>query len=139
MAAVIGAAVNIFLWYKDNPFPNSRLAGWGRFENPIVIGCTYGMIAIITVTRAFQAEEKRDILIYLATTITFLGFIILTQSKLALITLSITLLVSVIIHFNRTAMIFLMAAVMFFALFLLLEPEVFQRFYTGGTPHRFYI
>ena len=139
IAAVIGAAANIVFWYKDHPFPNSRLAGWGRFENPIVIGCCYGMIAVITVTRAFQAEKKRDMLIYLATTIAFLGFIILTQSKLALITLSITLLVTVIIHFNRTSIMFLIAAVMLFASFLWLEPEVFRRFSIEKPVSRFYI
>ena len=139
IAAVIGAAANFFFWYKDHPFPQSRLVGWGRFENPIVIGCCYGMIAIITITRAFQAEAKRDILVYLATTIIFLGFIILTQSKLALITLFITLLVTVIIHFNRTSMIFLMAAVIFIVVIFLLEPEVFRRYSIGRMPDRFHV
>jgi len=139
IAAVIGAAANIFLWYKDNPFPSSRLYGWGRFGNPIVIGCIYGMIAIITVTRAFQAKSKRDILTYLVTTLSFLGFILLTQSKLALITFSIVLLVSVIASFNRAAIIFLISAVMLVALVLWLEPEVFQRYSFGKLPDRFYI
>lgn len=88
VAAVIGAAANIFLWYRDHPFPSSRLHGWGRIENPIVIGCIYGMIALITVIRAFNAESKRDILIYLLTTLFLLGFILLTQSKLAQISLA---------------------------------------------------
>ena len=128
IAAVIGAAANIVFWYKDHPFPYSRLIGWGRFENPIVIGCSYGMIAVITVTRAFRAENNRNMLIYFATTIAFLGFIILTQSKLALISLSITLLISAFIHFSRRSIILFLAAALVFALYLWLEPEVFRRF-----------
>ena len=139
IAAVFGAALNILFWYKDNPFPSSRLFGWGRIENPIVIGCIYGMIAIITITRAIRAETKRDILIYLATTLAFLGFILLTHSKLAQITFSITLLVSVIIHFNRKAMIFLMSAALFVVLFAWRAPEVFQRYSFAKLPDRYYI
>ena len=139
VAAVITAVANIFLWYKDNPFPISRLRGWGRIENPIVIGCCYGMIAIITLTRMFKATARRDILIYMATTIIFFMFIILTQSRLALIALSIIFLVSVIIHLNRMAMIFLMAAVMSITLFLLLEPEIIQKYFRGTAHIRFYI
>ena len=139
VAAVIGAAVNTFMWYKDNPFPNSRIVGWGRIDNPIVLGCSYGLVAIITAARAFKATAKTDIFIYLTATIALFIFINLTQSRLALISLFITLLAIVVIRLNRKTVIFLIAAVMTTAIFLLLEPELVKRYLDKTALERFFI
>lgn len=90
-ATVIAGIANIIFYYGQHPFPDARLSGYGRLENPIQASSIYGIAFIACVLFIKQQSNVKAKLLYLAALLFMFSYILLSQSRGPLIALAITM------------------------------------------------
>jgi len=85
--AVAVAALSIFLFYSNNPFPAARLEPFGRMNHPILAGCVYGFFALLSMSFFCNRRTNKPNIRYLLSAIFLVSTVLLTQSRTPLVAL----------------------------------------------------
>ena len=83
--AALAAVLSIFLWYRENSFPDSRLVGMGTLVNPNPSAQIYGFFCVFAVNWALHTEKFIEHIWYFFIATVLFCFVLLTQSRGAII------------------------------------------------------
>ncbi len=86
------AAVSMVVWYLSHPFPESRLEPLGVMHHPNKSGSAYGLFLVLAVHFAGRAGRRRERLGHVAAAAVLLCLVVLTQSRTALLAVSVGLI-----------------------------------------------
>ena len=106
--------LSILWWYDTHAFPADRLSDMlGRMHNPILAGCIAGFACLVLIDNLPKHDKAYLRVIVGSAFVLNLIFIILSQSRTAIAALVPVLLILMILHFRRRAvlMIVLLATI----------------------------
>lgn len=144
--AAIFAIGYIVFYYRQHPFPNARLSGFGQLENPIMASSVYGIVAIVCIYLFQQQRTVKMKLLYLGMLLVFLLYMLLAQSRGPLLACGVTILVWSLIggfsykerdhgHLNNFLLLLLIISAAIAAMFIL-YPDFFKAHIFRGTSYR---
>ncbi|HYQ91144.1 MAG TPA: O-antigen ligase family protein [Candidatus Competibacteraceae bacterium] len=136
LVAGIMAIVAMLVWYSQHPFPDSRLPGIGRMQFEIRSACAYGLFAIIAGSHAFRTCGVRAHVGYTLLVIILIFFVILTQSRTALLSVGLGLAILSLTERPRQATISLSLLAGFCSLLLLFYPALWEGLASRGESYR---
>jgi O-antigen ligase len=93
--AAVAAATSLLEFYRNNPFPDTRLAGIGSLTNTNEFANVFGIFALLAMGFALQARKLVCKLPFLLAIAMFICFVWFGQSRTAFFSLIATLLVLV--------------------------------------------
>jgi len=82
----------IVFYYRQHPFPDARLSGFGQLKNPIMASSVYGIVAIVCTYLFQQQRTVKMKLLYLGILLVLLLYMLLTQSRGPLLAYGVTIL-----------------------------------------------
>jgi len=133
-------------YYKQHPFPNARLSGFGQLKNSIMASSVYGIVAIVC-TYIFQQQRTVKMkLLYLGMLLVLLLYMLFTQSRGPLLACGVTILAWSLIggfsykegdhgHRNNLLLLLLIISAAIAAMFIL-YPDFFKTHIFRGTSYR---
>jgi len=95
--AAVSAAVSLFVFYSDHPFPSARAMGLGSLTNVNEFANVYGVYALLALGYGLEAPHMLERVIYFLLVPVFLAFIWFGQSRTAFVALLMALSFLVII------------------------------------------
>lgn len=136
----------IVFYYRQHPFPNARLSGFGQLENPIMASSVYGMVAIVCTYFFQQQRTVKMKLLYLGILLVLLLYMLLAQSRGPLLACGVTILAWLLIggfsykkenygHRNNVLLLLLIISAAIAAIFIL-YPDFFKAHILRGTSYR---
>jgi hypothetical protein len=133
IAAVV-FLVNTIWWYQSHSFPAERLFDiWGRMDNPIFAGCIAGMASLVLID---ILQKKVGAGIRLAAGFAFtihLTFIMLSQSRTALVALIPAILVLLIPHIRRHSRLLIITTALFLGMGFIFQDALIAGFNRGSV------
>ncbi len=144
--AAIFAIGYIVFYYRQHPFPNARLSGFGQLENPIMASSVYGIVAIVCIYLFQQQRTVKMKLLYLGMLLVFLLYMLLAQSRGPLFACGVTILAWSLIggfsykegdhsHRNNFLLLLLIISAAIAAMFIL-YPDFFKTHIFSRTSYR---
>jgi O-antigen ligase len=88
----IVAVATIVLYYRQHPFPSTRLLGYGLLHNPFKASSLYGIIAIACMYFVLQQRTVKMQLLYVGLLVTSLSYMLLAQSRGPLLAFVVSML-----------------------------------------------
>ena len=147
-AALVSVFYPIY-FYLNNPFPKTRLIGYGMLYNPIAASSLFGIALIGCLYFLHQQKSNKTRLIYLAMISAFFFYILLAQARGPFLALLISLMAWPVIclltgksqiKISRNTSIILLGLLAAGASLFLLFPEFYKYFFTKrGFSYRFEI
>jgi O-antigen ligase len=144
----IVAIVTIVLYYKKYPFPGTRLLGYNLLYNPFKASSLYGIVAISCIYLILQKRALKLQLMYVGLLIISLSYMLLAQSRGALLSFVVSLFVwqlttwlfqkeNYYIHRTKLLLVLVSISVVVSAVFIV-NPEYFKLSFLGrlSTVHR---
>jgi O-antigen ligase len=130
------AVATIVLYYRQHPFPGTRLFGYGLLHNPFKASSLYGIIVIACIYFILQQRTVKMQLIYVGLLVTSLSYMLLAQSRGPLLAFVVSMLawhVSAWLlqgerhlnHRNKLFVVLVLISVVISALFIF-DPEYFN-------------
>ena len=137
VAAGIGGLAALLYWYKDNPFPASRLQGATLMRNPTDVAFVYGAVAVWGFGFVCASRGLVSRLAFLAVLALLMLVVLFTQSRGALVALACAVGVLWFQSPRRRAVGYLSGLLGAIALtYALVEPLVLERMIDRGDMHR---
>ncbi len=132
----IVAVATIVLYYKQHPFPGTRLFGYGLLHNPFKASSLYGIIAIACIYFILQQRTVKMQLLYMGLLVTSLSYMLLAQSRGPLLAFVVSMLAWQLSawllqgerhldHRNKLFVVLVLISVVISALFIF-NPEYFN-------------
>ncbi len=103
--AGVSALLSILLWYREHPFPTSRLISIGILQNPNPSAFVYGLFALVADRSALLAGLWGKRVWYTGLALVLLVFVLLTQSRTALLAVAIGLAILLVAMSSRKAVL----------------------------------
>lgn len=100
------ATVSIVFWYKDNPFPQTRLEPISRMDHPILAGCVYGFFALLSLHFSQIRPRRKERVFYRLFALILFVTVLLTQSRTAFLSWVIASLLLLSQKGKRVAAVF---------------------------------
>ena len=137
----IAAIISIPLWYKTNPFPDSRLIGIGTIENPNPSSFIYGFFAVLSCYYALQSKNTLRNVVFLLCASVLLMFVLLTQSRTGILATLVSQSLLIVFYTRNKRIILLISAVVgiVFIFYLLSSPWMLSRLSEISFPYRIQI
>jgi O-antigen ligase len=145
----IVAAVNIFFFYRQYPFPDTRLFGLGLLDNPFKASSLFGIATIACIYLMLHQRSVAMRLLYLGLLLSSFAYMVLAQSRSSLLALVIAMMTWPFLVWmfhrdyrsNRPKTVMILAILVLMAVagaaFFIVDPEFFRRaFLRGHSPHR---
>ncbi len=95
LVAAVAAATSLLEFYRENPFPDTRLAGIGALTNTNEFANVYGIFALLAMGFALQTRKLVYKVPFLLAIVVFIFFVWFGQSRTAFFSLLAALLVLV--------------------------------------------
>ena len=88
----IVAIATIFFYYRQHPFPNTRLFGYGLLYNPFKASSLFGVTVIACTYLVLQQRYVGMQLLYLGLLLVSFSYMLLAQSRSALLSLAVVMI-----------------------------------------------
>ena len=135
--ASIAAVVSITVWYREHPFPSSRLIGIGTLVNSVSSGIVYGIFILMCINYALRAESRFSHVGYLLLASPLICFVAFTQSRGVLLALTIATITLFFMKREKSGKFILAALVVLPILGVtVLIPEVYSGVFGRDAPAR---
>lgn len=122
--AGVVAIIAMGIWYRDNPFPQTRIPGIWRIPHEVRSACAYGFVIVLTTYYALYAKELRIQQGYTLLVFILLLFVILTQSRTGLVAIGLGLLILFLAEDWRKAGLSLLLLAGVCSVLLILYPQL---------------
>jgi len=141
ICSAIAAIISIPLWYKTNPFPDSRLIGIGTLENPNPSSYVYGFFSVLSFYYALQSKNTLHKAALLLCTSILLVFVLFTQSRAGILATLVSQLALVLFYLRNKRVIYGILAIVCaaFIFYMLASPWVLSRLTDISIPMRIHI
>jgi O-antigen ligase len=90
--AAIVAIVNILFFYREHPFPNTRLFGYGLLNNPFKASSLFGIVTIACIYLMLHQRSVAMRLLYLGLLLISFSYMVLAQSRSSLLALVLAMI-----------------------------------------------
>jgi O-antigen ligase len=147
LTGAIVAIATVLIYYRKNPFPSTRLFGYGLLFNPFKASSLYGIIVIACTYLLLRQRSVGMQLLYLGLLLASLSYMLLAQSRSSLLPLAVAMLAWQLYawlllevdknkHRNKLLIVVVAIAVASAVLFMV-YPEFFKKaFLRGYSPAR---
>ena len=132
LIAALAAAVSLFVFYSENPFPATRLDGIGSLTNVNEFANVYGVYAILALSFAIRSPTLPVKLVFFMSIVAFLCVAWFGQSRTAYTSLSIAALVLLSLTLPQRRLFYVVVLVALATTFMLLFPDVLEQAYLRG-------
>lgn len=141
ICSAIAAIISIPLWYKTNPFPDSRLIGIGTLENPNPSSFVYGFFSVLSGYYALKSKNTLRRIVFLLCTSVLLMFVLLTQSRTGILATLVSQLLLIVFYPRNKQVTFGIAAIVSiaFIFYMLASPWMLSRLTDISFPQRIHI
>ena len=141
ICSAIAAIISIPLWYKTNPFPDSRLIGIGTLENPNPSSFVYGFFSVLSFYYALQSKNTLHKAALLLCTSILLMFVLFTQSRAGILATLVSQFLLVVFYLRNKRVIYGISAIVgvAFIFYLLASPWMLSRLIDISFPQRIHI
>jgi len=134
LGVALSAIVSALLYYRNYPFPTSRMVSFAQIDNPNTLGAVTGLFALLAVNFALRAPTVTTRLLYTAAASVLVGVVLLTQSRNAVLATGIGILALFTCRHERRQLI--VTALLLVLLGGLYFTPLVHRFGETGTPIR---
>lgn len=93
--AAAAAVVSIVAWYISNPFPTSRLEPLGVMHHQNKAASAYGIFLVLCLHYVFSDRGRNNKLVYSSLALALLSLVVFTQSRTAMTSVCVALLILV--------------------------------------------
>lgn len=90
--AALSALVSMLVFYRENPFPATRLEGLGALTNVNIFANVYGIFALLAMSFSLRAVRLSQKVLFMAAVGLFICFAWFGQSRTAFVSMVISLL-----------------------------------------------
>jgi O-antigen ligase len=131
-SGVLGGILYFIVFYPKLSFPPLRLEYIGSIQNAIRIGNVYSMLLIILYFYLYKMSDQiKNKLIYIVLSFIFLFFIILTQSRGAIVSLSVAFFIGAILSKDKQLLLILLCVCLLVSWGYILSNTIHDWLYSG--------
>jgi O-antigen ligase len=138
ICSAIAAIISMPLWYKTNPFPDSRLIGIGTLENPNPSSFVYGFFSVLSSHYALQSKNILRKAVFLLCTSILLIFVFFTQSRTGILATLVSQLLLIAFYLRSKRVTYGILAIVgaAFIFYMLASPWMLSRLIDISFPNR---
>lgn len=125
--AALSALVSILVFYREHPFPVTRLEGIGALSNVNIFANVYGIFALLAMSFSLKAERLSHKALFLAAVGLFVCFAWFGQSRTALVSMLIALMALAGLTSGERRGLYTVILVAEAGMLLLLFPDVVEQ------------
>jgi O-antigen ligase len=123
LIATVAALVSLAVFYREHPFPSTRLVGLGSLTNINEFSVVYGVFALLAMGFALRARGRPYKLLFLLAVGVFICFAWFGQSRTAFVSMIIALLALVGLMLQEKRVLYVAVLTTFAGALLLLFPD----------------